>query len=226
MWNSINLNILYSQSTWFSGGMQDKKFPPVNDHLSKDVISVSSKEEQTRMLGKVQNSSSPTIKWEDYNYPPFLKFIHFTLDEFNGPQRALAQYMHWAFLLIPIVSLLSFVNSIAQTAAGVPGYSGINILYAIFNILLFNPPALFVFYKGLRGISGEGTDLFLYKVLQGAIGSAWIIFSFLYFHSINGFIHAVKLLSGTPFQGLLAFLEALGFLASGGLGFYCIWKTV
>lgn len=48
-----------------------------------------------------------TIDWDNYNYPPLIRIMHFNLNELEGSARRVVRLCHWAFLLIIITLLVN-----------------------------------------------------------------------------------------------------------------------
>ena len=92
------------------------------------------------------------INWEDFNFPPYLKLIHYDFDEVDASHhKDYVQKLYQSYILWVAWGLLNFLVNIVVVASS-DDYSGKRIFYAIFNFGVFQPLGLFVFYKGYRSI--------------------------------------------------------------------------
>lgn len=170
------------------------------------------------------DSNLANIKWNEYNYPPLIRVIHYDPSELQEPHQGAVRKINWCFIGIVLVCIINVINSIAQ-AAGPDDYSSINILYSFLNLVLFIPVSFWVFYKGYLGICKETSNIRWYQIGQGLLCIAWIIFSIIYAGAINGFVRMGQLFGdGYGFQAVLSLIESLLYLAVAGLGIFNIWK--
>lgn len=104
---------------------------------------------------------SQRINWEDFNFPcgrEPCNIIHFDLGELERiDERAhsTVRLVYIWFLILLAVVFVNFINTIV-IAAGVGNsaiYSGVNVVYAIFNIILGSSGGLFVLYNVYRGLA-------------------------------------------------------------------------
>ena len=80
------------------------------------------------------------IRWEQYNYPPLIRIIHFDRSEVPRDKK----FMIYSLFSIHLVVLGNcFLNFIDNCIEG-----GMGILYSLLFMLAFNPIVLLVFYKG------------------------------------------------------------------------------
>ena len=80
------------------------------------------------------------VRWHHYNYPPFLKIIHFVPGEIPKTKKFLAMSLYLLHLVILANSILNFIDSCFQ--------GGLRVLYALLFLLFINPIVLLVFEKG------------------------------------------------------------------------------
>lgn len=57
------------------------------------------------------------IKWDDFNYPPILRVMHYDISELDGPSKAVVRWAHWAYLTL-LAGLLT--NCTAARRCGAP----------------------------------------------------------------------------------------------------------
>jgi hypothetical protein len=99
-------------------------------------------------------SKTPEINWQDFNYPPLLKIIHFTPSELPEEHKSIIWMLFATHIIILVESLLNIINNSVQTAEG---FDGIRILYSFLFLFLFNPLAFFIFYRGNKCWSTKDT---------------------------------------------------------------------
>lgn len=179
--------------------------------------------DKARMVDPTTTVNLGNIHWEECNYPALLKLVHYVEDELPEPQKSWCKKLNYCLVLTFLATSVGFLNAILQTA-GVPDYHWSNIVYAICNIILCNPPSLFVFNLGVRAVCGAGSGTW-YKIAQGFLCLAWFVFGVFHIRAINGVIRCVTLLTaGYSTQALGILLEALLYLIDAGLGGYCVFK--
>ena len=83
------------------------------------------------------------INWQDFNYPPLIKMIHFVPSEIQ--EHRLVIFLRFStHLLLFIEGILNIVNNSIQTAQG---GSGVRIAYS-FMFFIFVCLDLIAFYRG------------------------------------------------------------------------------
>eukprot|EP01017_Pseudomicrothorax_dubius_P036581 TRINITY_DN5252_c0_g3_i1.p1 TRINITY_DN5252_c0_g3~~TRINITY_DN5252_c0_g3_i1.p1 ORF type:complete len:202 (-),score=39.55 TRINITY_DN5252_c0_g3_i1:49-654(-) len=159
------------------------------------------------------------IRWEDYNYPPGLRVVHFDLSELQSPHKEMVRRMYLCFQLIFLISIVNFVNALAQ--AFTLG-DWIAIVYSILNFIIFNTFAFYTFYKGYRGVCAESSSVRTYKFLQYGLFILWIAAAIIDNRGINGLIRADRFLrKGNTVPGVLSIIESLGYVSAAALGVRC-----
>jgi len=200
----------------------------MNSMASSETKTTSGNIVQTTVESSRQKvpSSNPNsnIKWENFNYPPFIRLIHYDPDEIEDPAtRSLVKKRNLTFILNLVVSVINFINAIAQVAVG---FTGLRILFSVLNILIFVPVTLFTFYKGYRGLVYNRRQLRYYYVGQFLCAVAFLVFSIISGGTWNGWTRLDVLFSNKHiFQGLLAIVESLIYTANSLLCMYCIFKV-
>lgn len=132
----------------------------------------------------VPSSHNSHIDWNDYNFPPCVKVVHFRLSDFHDNEKKVITKMYVTWLLALIVLSYNIISTIALSATILPG---INILYAFLNWILGMPLATYVFYCGYFGVArSESGNITKYKIGGIILILLCILFSILPFGSING----------------------------------------
>ncbi len=86
--------------------------------------------------------------------------------------------------------------------------------------------ALFVFYRGYRGLALEFDWIRSYYVCQALLGAVWFIFSIVDAGSFNGFMKSERLFQENyGFQGFLSVVESIGYLLNSIFSYFCIYKV-
>ncbi len=78
-----------------------------------------------------------------------MKLIHYELDEIEEPTRTYVSRLNISFVLAFLSCLINVINNIVWCILGI---GGTRVVYSFFNMLLFSPLALYVFYKGFRSL--------------------------------------------------------------------------
>lgn len=111
---------------------------------------------------------SMDIDWEDYNYPPGLKIMHFKPSELEDKSKIMvAHCMHVAFIGIPIFYLFNLSINLAGIFMKIEGASFYHALYSIFHFMIGVPLAMGVFSKGYRSLAGISDERTWYKFGEG-----------------------------------------------------------
>lgn len=164
----------------------------------------------------------PEINWQDFNYPPLIKLIHFSPSEVPEEYRALVWMLFTTHMLIFVEGWLNLVNNSVQVSAGA---SGLRILYTFLFIIIFNPFAMFIFYRGYAGLCRDKSYLSMFIYLQPLAIVLWLTFSIVNFLGFNGFIRVADLYSlGYSAAGTLSLIESLLFLGEALLGSFLYYK--
>lgn len=107
-------------------------------------------------------TASPAVNWEDFNYPCAREpcnLLHFDLEELKAKQgerlHNCVRLVHRWWLLCMGIVTLNFVNTFIITL-GVDNskiFSGVNVLYSIFNIIIAFVAGLYTVYNAYKGLS-------------------------------------------------------------------------
>jgi len=100
-----------------------------------------------------EDNTDSEVDWQDYNYPSFLKLIHFSLDSVpEEKNKKWAKLLHMSFLGWVIYYALNFLINVIGCAINYKKFGFMPMIYTIFHAFLFVPGGLLTFYKGFRVI--------------------------------------------------------------------------
>ncbi|CAD8195552.1 unnamed protein product [Paramecium octaurelia] len=177
-----------------------------------------------RSIKSNQNDSKQKIDWNDFNYPPLIKVIHYNIEEVQPEYRLVVRSLWLSSILIVAYTLLNIIDNSIQAGYG---NDGIRILYSFMFMFSFNPIQFFIFYRGYKGVVSDPYLLVLYKWVQIILILCWITFSIVDILGFNGFVVLSLLFEFLPFCGVLALFEDLIFLLIvflSGFALFRIWN--
>lgn len=161
----------------------------------------------TSALKNAVEESQSTIEWEDYNYPPGLKIIHFKPSELEDPAKiTIAHGLHIAFLCIPVFFLVNLTINILSLFFSIQDASFYEALYSAFHMLMGIPIAMGVFSKGYRSLAGISDERTWYKfgeIFMLVFTGCAFCFHFLCYHGLRAVI---------SFKGNGVFILVLGII--------------
>jgi len=144
------------------------------------------------------------IQWENYNYPPCMKLIHYDLDEIEEPTRTYVQRLNISLVLTFFGCLLNLINNIVWCIMGI---GGPRVVYSFFNILLFPPLGLYAFYKGFRSLIDLQDQRSYYKIGQWVLLVIWLLAAVTTMGSFNGALSLTALYDRSIISGVLGSIE-------------------
>lgn len=152
------------------------------------------------------------INWQDYNYPPGIRLIHYNKAELPSAIADVTKFQKVFFELVVISCIVGVVNSLicASTASNYPAKY---LFYCLLNCMILPPLALFVFYQGYRGMATSSASLLTqYKLMHGVATFLLLLFVFVPMGAINGFgrygTESYKESAGAGYWGFAIFLES------------------
>ncbi|KAF8819581.1 hypothetical protein IE077_000800 [Cardiosporidium cionae] len=181
--------------------------------LERDANDVFGTSHAFDLAGVHPPSISPSIDWNNFNYPRGLNLIHYDLDELPSESVKVIRPIHWGFILSCSTLLLNLFNTVVLTFGGV---SALRLCFSFLNILIFGPAFGYAFYQGYRGIavsSSSYTTRFLF--CQGCLLVLVLFFSLVPMGAINGIARLSHLRAPASSLGI-----------SGGIKSYWIYVTV
>ena len=132
----------------------------------------------------VPSSHNSHIDWNDYNFPPCIKVVHFRLSDFHDNEKKVITKMYVSWILLFSVLSWNIISTIVLSATIL---AKINILYTFLNLILGMPLGTYVFYCGYFGVAKhESGNITRYKVIGIILLLLMILFSILPFGAING----------------------------------------
>eukprot|EP00826_Nyctotherus_ovalis_P022550 TRINITY_DN1745_c0_g2_i17.p2 TRINITY_DN1745_c0_g2~~TRINITY_DN1745_c0_g2_i17.p2 ORF type:complete len:215 (+),score=46.32 TRINITY_DN1745_c0_g2_i17:124-768(+) len=174
-------------------------------------------------------SSNSKINWNDYNFPPCIHIVHFSLAELQGPVKRFVLCIYLSFLIIIGVLIINLLSTIIQVSKYT---KGINMFFTFLNIVIFIPVSAFTAYSGYCGACRrppESGTILRYKICQGVVCILWLVFSIIRGGCFNGWTRITLLKrekeSAANFCIFLTVLESLGYTFSLILGLIGIIKV-
>eukprot|EP01066_Platyproteum_vivax_P010681 Platyproteum_vivax@DN4810_c0_g1_i1.p1 len=170
------------------------------DWMTKQAAGVAFKnfEDQisTSTFSGRSNPNQPQIDWENYNYPPGLRLVHYDPKELPaGPCRT-AKLMNFSWLLTFVLLLWNLVATIVLAAAGV---APINVLYAVLNLVILPVVHGVAFYLGYKGIARDSPSARnRYSIVTVALLVFFLFIAIVHFGSFNGFVRLYFLFKSPP----------------------------
>eukprot|EP00929_Paragymnodinium_shiwhaense_P002668 TRINITY_DN102975_c0_g1_i1.p1 TRINITY_DN102975_c0_g1~~TRINITY_DN102975_c0_g1_i1.p1 ORF type:complete len:228 (-),score=43.05 TRINITY_DN102975_c0_g1_i1:111-794(-) len=134
--------------------------------------------------GSVRNGGGD-INWVDFNYPPFLRIIHYNLEELPSSLSGLVFRLNISFQLTVFTCFLNLVDTLVivfSTNAPKRWF-----LLSLIHLVLFPAAALAVFYAGYRGLAEPDAQLLQkYKMSQPVLGFVYFLLMLVPWGSTNG----------------------------------------
>mmetsp|Transcript_2866 Transcript_2866/g.8895 ORF Transcript_2866/g.8895 Transcript_2866/m.8895 type:complete len:217 (-) Transcript_2866:110-760(-) len=128
------------------------------------------------------------IKWDEYNYPPFVRIMHFDLSELEGSSRKVVRWAHAGFFLLVAALMCNLLINFVLVCAGVP-LKGLHIVYSLFNVIIFGGLGLYGEYASFKGVAASKPSLMRrYILLEGAIVVMSLLFSVMAVANWNGWM--------------------------------------
>ncbi|CAD7950638.1 unnamed protein product [Amoebophrya sp. A120] len=181
-------------------------------------------------FGNQQNQAEQGINWQDYNYPPWLRLIHYKQDELPVAIARTTRLMRLFFEIQCFICALTVFNSIIITASA-SGYPAKFFLFALLNSMMLPPAALFVFYQGYRGLAISSSSLLTqYKIANSVAILLTLLCCFVPMGAINGFgrydTELYEHSDGKGYWGFAIFVESMLYLTNLAITSYCMYKVV
>jgi hypothetical protein len=167
------------------------------------------------------------IEWEDYNYPPGLKIIHYNPPEMVDPTKVtLAKLMHASFLLLVVFYFLNFTINLLAWIAGDQSIGFFMPLYSIFHMFMIVPLGMGVFSKGYRAMAGISSERTWYK--YGEVFLLVMCILIFFFHILC--YHGLKIVREFKTDGMhvliLGIIEQVCLAANAGIRGYSLYMVL
>tara|TARA_B110000977_G_scaffold23233_1_gene27907 strand:- start:313 stop:834 length:522 start_codon:yes stop_codon:yes gene_type:complete len=157
--------------------------------------------------------------------------LHYNSDDIeNLSARAAVRLAHVSYLLTLSTFLLNFLGTIILSGGG--AVDGVNVVYSMFNVIIFSVVGMYCFYCGYKGMAtrnGRLTDYYVW--LQSFFLLYMVIASSVKGANYYGWANVSRAASSDKMAGFFSFwtvfesiLWTLGY-AIGGLALYKIVTT-
>merc|ERR1712039_296391 len=98
-----------------------------------------------------KTSGNSEINWVEFNYPPFIRLIHFDLAELPAPLASLVRFFNISFQVTVFTCMLNFFDTaIIVMSTNAPARW---LLQSAIHLLLLPVGSLATFYCGYRGLA-------------------------------------------------------------------------
>ena len=184
-------------------------------------------------------------QWLDYNYPPKLRLIHYSLQGLQQPFKRISQLLHANVFIVIAIQLLSLANCFSQiaNASSCEKIRVIFVLYAflskcsknpshlnsrlvILDVILWPMLAFYTFYQGhytvCKGPNHQIASKMFY-IAQTIQCVLFFIFTIIHSGAFNGFTKLGTLSScGLTFSLVCAIIEIVLYYISIVVGMFCL----
>jgi len=118
--------------------------------------------------------STKQIDWNNYNYPPLLRVVHYDINDLPDELKRPIKFAHYTFILMLCTLIFNFISSII---VAITIKYGLYILVSILNIIIITPITFYGFYCGYRGLATKTSkDIYIYLGVQALAILVYIIF--------------------------------------------------
>ncbi|KAA6391167.1 MAG: hypothetical protein EZS28_013306 [Streblomastix strix] len=158
------------------------------------------------------------FNWNNYNFPPIIRIIHFDLTELPDGERLGVRCAFWSVNIMVITAVINFIMCIAAAAVAKGDYWKWLIL-SLINIIIFVMLHLFVTNFSYRAVALRNSTPILYYIGQALVcvlGFVYFLLPYIFFHgliSIGG-----KRPGNKTFWVVCPIIEAICWLGSIVLG--------
>jgi len=148
------------------------------------------------------------IDWQDFNYPPLVRVVHYNPLELPMRARSIAYCLNITFLLVSFACLLNFVDTCIIVSASSAPFKW--VIQSLIHALLIPGLAFVVFFVGYRGLAEEATSQAgQFMIGQLALIAVSILMSLVPFGCVNGFFKLLVIRSYINHSSALAFDVAI-----------------
>uniref|UniRef100_A0A0G4HWV5 Secretory carrier membrane protein n=1 Tax=Chromera velia CCMP2878 TaxID=1169474 RepID=A0A0G4HWV5_9ALVE len=137
-------------------------------------------------FGFRRNDQQPQINWNDWNYPPFLRIVHYDREELPEHLQNIVWWLHLSWLLCLGAFGLHAFNSIVLAIGGVDPVGLLSA--ALPSFLIFPCLGFFTFHQGYKGIATASEELKnRYLILDCIMGLIYALFGLASRQALNAF---------------------------------------
>jgi len=161
--------------------------------------------------------STSQIDWNNYNYPPLLRVVHYDLNDLPDELKKPIKFAHYTFILMFVILIFNFISSIIVA---------IIIKYALFvftsllNVIIITPITFAGFYYGYRGfVTKTPKDVYIYLGVQALAILVYIIFDLVGSANLEGWTNFNRA-TGNGWWIISTIIESIAWLVCIVLGCY------
>ena len=82
-------------------------------------------------ISNIAMQSEEDKRWQNYNYPPILKLIHYSTEGLQSPFSLIVKLLNASVFVVIGIQVLNLINCIVQISSDCGGIHGLSILYSI-----------------------------------------------------------------------------------------------
>jgi len=173
-----------------------------------------------------ENKKESYINWNDHNYPPLIRKMHF--DHAGDPMPAVAKTItKVAYFTYRATILVLIINFWTTLIFGVSGAKpALDILFAILTCIALSTSSTFSFYNCYKGVAG---DMKIYRtrycIIQVILTILMIVFSLVNSGNLHGWTAIGSANNMTGFFDFVCVLESGIWVFAIICGSYSIYQT-
>lgn len=159
------------------------------------------------------------INWNDFNYPPVVRLIHYNVKELPESLQGAVHCLHLGFIVVCVACWINLLDTLIIVPGG--GQPAAWLIQSMLHLVMLPSFALGTFYIGYRGLAEPNAPLVArYKWTQLLLVFIFLIFSIVSSGCINGFwrlqtVHTA--LGFASFWTVATLVESLLWLLAAGL---------
>eukprot|EP00439_Symbiodinium_sp_Y106_P019730 s592_g2.t1 len=119
-------------------------------------------------LTSLSQTNQMDINWVDFNYPPFLRLIHFNIEESPSALTGLVRCFNVSFQLTTYTCAIGLINTLILIFSVQAPFRW--LVQSAIHALILPAAALLVFYSGYRGVA-EPDGKLVWRFKAGSRGS-------------------------------------------------------
>ena len=160
------------------------------------------------------------INWDDFNWPPFIRIAHFSLQELREPHFGIVKKYYWLLLLQVVHVIFNLINQIIQTAVG---YSGLRILAWFLIMLIITSAAGYSFHNAYRAICDNKDYFFKHRIAAGLVLAIYLPMIIANTLNFDGAVRANRMFSDEhAFAGVMIIIEIIYIILLAAFQVYLI----
>eukprot|EP00405_Crypthecodinium_cohnii_P019021 CAMPEP_0206475582 /NCGR_PEP_ID=MMETSP0324_2-20121206/34174_1 /ASSEMBLY_ACC=CAM_ASM_000836 /TAXON_ID=2866 /ORGANISM="Crypthecodinium cohnii, Strain Seligo" /LENGTH=230 /DNA_ID=CAMNT_0053950985 /DNA_START=68 /DNA_END=760 /DNA_ORIENTATION=- len=140
------------------------------------------------------------INWVDFNYPPFVRLIHYRVDELPTTLTGIVRMFNISFLVTVLACLLNFIDTIIIVGSSDAPFKW--VVQSGIHLLILPACALATFYCGYRGLcEPDATLASRFKMAQPILALIYFFMAIVPFGCAHGLAEFSKIDDHTQGQG-------------------------